>query len=339
VGDFAATDEELRHDREMLAQWFESYRTSNFLGDKDFAVRGFELLLVFALASPFLPVLHHVAARDGRGGFQYPLFAIVFGPSSGGKTSFLEILRPITFRIDAEVKGMKFTAVDFEKYRLASGQGLLIKDDVPKKSLLSHLDAIVKKDELMKTTLMAPAIISTNKEVEGLESAVLKRAVPVLINTHILGLPVPIPSARLGLGLFKTFLGRFSDNFRNRLDGKGEETPVLVEASRVLSSIAPEFAPFTDKEIADRRFESFRKRFVTILAEKRRDGSVEKRGGSLFVRFDSPETAEEVFSEVPEDADARIGEKMVEISVEGLRRIGLKADLSRSLWERIIGRG
>jgi len=338
LGDFTTTADELQHDIDMLGLWFESYRKSNFLGDKEFAIRGFELLLVFSLVSPFLPVLHHVAARDGRGGFQYPLFAIVFGPSSGGKTSFLECLRPITFRIDAEIKGMKFTSLDFEKYRIASGQGLLIKDDVPKKSINSHLDAIVKKDELMKTTVMAPVIISTNKEVEGLESAILKRAIPILINTHILGLPVPIPSSRLGPGLFKTFLGKFTDHFRSRLDGKGEESHILAEASLVLASIYPGFRPFSDKEIADRRFESFRKRFEMIIAEKRRDGSIERKGKSLFVRFDAPEAASEFFSEVPEDADARIGEKMVEISVEGLDRIGLRPDLSRGFWDQILGR-
>jgi hypothetical protein len=62
------------------------------------------------------------------------------------------------------------------------------------------------------------------------------------------------------------------------------------------------------------------------------------QGKSLFVRFDAPKAASEFFSEVPEDADARIGEKMVEISVEGLDRIGLRPDLSRGFWDQILGR-
>ena len=54
--------------------------------------------------------------------------------------------------------------------------------------------------------------------------------------------------------------------------------------------------------------ENFRKRFEMTIPEKPRDGSIEKKGKSFFVRFDAPEAAS-VFSEAPEDADARIGRR------------------------------
>lgn len=321
LGDFSATPEELGEDIATLTEWTGSYRRANFLGDKDFALRGFDLLLVFALTSPFLPVLHHVAARDGRGGFQYPLMAIVFGPSSGGKTSFLECLRPLTFRVDAETGGMKFTASDMDRYRLSSRQGLLIKDDVPKRAIQTHLEPIVKKDEFMKTNILAPAIISTNREVQGLEASILKRAIPILIDARAVGAVHTVTVKRLGHGLFKEFIRNFLPIFKRRLEGM-EQSHVLVEASQVLSTIMPGFVAFDEGEILFRRYASFRKRFASILREKERDGSVLRQGRMLVIRFDSSEDAREFASEVPEDAGAEIGEKSIAIPFEGLERIG-----------------
>lgn len=323
--DLSVSPEELKSDVEMIRSWFDSYRQADFSGNRDFAVRGFELLLSYALVSPFLPILHHEAAKAGRGGFQYPLVAILFGPSSGGKTSFIECLRPLTFRVPEETAGMKFTQASMDKYRFSSGQGLLIKDDVASKPIKAHLDPIVKKDEEMKTNIMAPVIISTNKDVLGFDAAILKRAIPVYIDAHARGSVRSIHVNKLGHGLLKAFIAEFRPIFQARLQGQ-ENGHILVDASRVLAELIPDLKPFTDEEIDERRFASFRKRFECIYAEKRRDNSCEVTADTVWNRFDNAEAAKTFYDMVPEETGATLGDKGVGIPIKGLEGIGIKID-------------
>lgn len=317
-------EQDIQEDLDELASWFDHYRSADFIGHPEYALRSFEILLVFALASPFLAHLHHHAAHFESSAFRYPINAIVFGPSSGGKTSFVESLRPLSFREAEETAGMDFTTSAVLRYRVGSRHGLLIKDDVPKKRIVAHLEAIVKTDEAAKTTVFAPLVVTANRDVDTMDGAIAKRAIPIWIDAHAVGDVRATRRARLGHALQAAFVRAFRPHYYEILAGRPPSEHILVLASRVLSSLYPRLVPLEEGELRERTYESFRRVLRRVLAEKTANGTAHYRRGVYALAFDDVALARDFFAAVPDDVGAELGEKTVLLPDDGLARVGLR---------------
>lgn len=320
--------EDVKQDVALLEEWFNSYKATHYSGGdsaKEFAIRGFQLLLLFALLGPYLTMLNHSDATRDKGGYQYPTLAIVYGDSSGGKTSFIDSLRALTFRTNLETARMTFTASSTTAYRTSSEMGLLIKDDVPAKQIISHLDSIVKTDELAKTALIAPIIVSTNKEVENLDAAVLKRVVPIWIHGKILGVHKKTFPKKIGTALYFDFLKKFKPIY-DALEAQTEQRDIFVLASGILATYFTDFKPFTEDEIQHRKYAAFRYEFGLLLERRLRlktgkDNLVVSKDKLRF-QFESIDAAKQFFRIIPEDVTAVLTEKEVTLPKDGLLRVG-----------------
>ena len=78
--------EAIAKDAGILAQYLDSFRS--FFGNAEGAIEVYWAFLVWLYAAPAAPYLRQAAVPAGIDPWVYPVYAVLFGRSSGGKTLF-----------------------------------------------------------------------------------------------------------------------------------------------------------------------------------------------------------------------------------------------------------
>lgn len=329
-----AIKDDVNKDIQIINDWFSQYREAQFTGDKESAIRGFEILLTFAMASPFLSALNHNSAKETGQAYLYPIFAVMFGPSSGGKTSFVQMLKPLTMRSAVETRGIKFTPLSLEKYQISSAMGLITLDDIALKSVQNHLDAIVKKDEVAQSSLLAPCILTTNKDVYSLEASVLKRVLPIWIDAT-----TEVKNAKrrpkIGLGLFRSFLESAHPIYERHLNDSPNER-FLNEVSALWGEFDLDIKPITSEELTHRATVPIKRKLETLLEEKRKNGKLTFTTKEVAITFDDANEAKSLMADLPMSFQPRLGENTLLIKIDSVIALGIDLGFVQKLKRMIL---
>lgn len=152
---------------------------SAFSGDVDKNRRTYFLFASWYLASPFMPYLRSVASKNGQDIKQFPVYAILYGESNGGKTEYIKLLTKMMCGKKIPVnKSGDFTNTTIDGLKQTCEGLPIVIDDLNKTQYNNHISNIVKYDEwgLKENLLFYPSVAITTNEIQSVKSDISKRA-------------------------------------------------------------------------------------------------------------------------------------------------------------------
>ena len=158
-------------------------------------------------------MLRSAAVRHDGSPLNYPVHAVLYGRSDGGKTMFSRVMSRSMFRVDKMIRAHEFTAKRAIGLRDRLGAIPLIIDDVNRDRFTGHVPDLVKFDHEIGEHY-APILISTNKDVTGVAPDLSKRIVVCAIHgarprslSHV---PAQRALSGIGTALYRAYLNRLT---------------------------------------------------------------------------------------------------------------------------------
>lgn len=351
----AVPADDVARDARILTDYLGSFR--QFFGNGEGAVEVYWAFLVWLYAAPLAPHLRQAAIPAGIDPWVYPVYAVLYGRSSGGKTLFTRIATRSMFGFEKMVRSGQFTANRALGLRERMGAIPLLIDDVTRDKFTSHVPDLVRTDAEMGG-LYAPIVLTTNRDVSTIPPDLTKR----MVTCHI---DAAIPENRsvterlarrahkeIGTGLYRAYLQRLIPEvraMRAEIDADADTFPdLLARSAEVLRAVlaealggAPDWARalgFADYfGIRHRRF---RDQLEAMLADAEDRVSVNRRAGELAVSFagDTNQAAQFARS-VPDFVLKGRFADMVRLDLAALEQeMGFAVGRSRAWWQRLLRR-
>ncbi len=236
---------EVAHDAALLAPYFEGFE--RFYGDALGVQRSYWALMCWLYAAPFAPMLRSAALRHDGSPLSYPVHAVLYGRSDGGKTMFSRVIARSMFGIEQMVRGQHFTAARALGLRDQLGAIPLLVDDVDRNRFTQYVPDLVKFDHESGEGY-APILISTNRDVMAIPPDLRKR----MVVCHIDGArPRSMPEtparqalAKIGTAFYRTYLDRITPCVPGLIEAVAQDPlnpPDLLRlSSEVLSDLVAE---------------------------------------------------------------------------------------------------
>jgi len=202
---------EVQRDAELLKPYFDGF--ASFYGDAAGLQQSYWALSCWLYAAPFAPLLRSATVRHDGSPLNYPVHAVLYGRSDGGKTMFSRVMSRSMFRVDKMIRAHEFTAKKAFGLRDMLGAIPLIVDDVNRDRFTSHVPDLVKFDHEVGERY-APILISTNRDVTAVAPELSKRMVVCAIHGARPRSLSEVPARRalsgIGTALYRAFLDRLA---------------------------------------------------------------------------------------------------------------------------------
>ncbi|TCZ51109.1 phospholipase D family protein [Roseicella aquatilis] len=288
---------ERRRDAGLLDAYLRSF--ADFYGDTAGIQRGYWALMAWLYAAPFAPLLRTALTRHDGETFRYPVCALVYGQSHGGKSHLSRVLVRSMFGIHKELPGRDFTTARALGLRERMGAVPLVVDDLNNRKMSEHLPDLVKADREF-SDCYAPLLISTNRDVQAVAPELRKRLVVVQVAGAKPKALSTLPAQRaLGVGtaLYRDYLNRLAPRVPELLaaiaadpgappDLMALSTACLRESLAAALGAAPDWAAALSSDDIDTLKD---RPFLDALAEltERAPGqvTVDRRTGVMTLRF------------------------------------------------------
>jgi hypothetical protein len=292
--------EEIAHDARILVDYLDSFLS--FFGNAAGAVEVYWAFLVWLYAAPAAPHLRQAAVPAGIDPWVYPVYAVLYGRSSGGKTLFTKIAARSMFGFEKMIRSGQFTANRALGLRERLGAIPLLIDDVTRDKFTSHVPDLVRTDQETGGQY-APIVLTTNRDVSSIPPDLTKR----MVTCHI---DAAIPENRsvtermarraqkdIGTALYRAYLQRLIPRvraMRAEIDAESERFPDLLAcSSEILRSILSESLAeppgwlrlLTFGDYFGIRHRRFRDQLADMLGESSDRVVVNRRLGELTIGF------------------------------------------------------
>ena len=236
---------EVQRDAALLAPYFEGF--GRFYGDAEGLQRSYWALACWLYAAPFAPALRTAALRHDGSPLAYPVHAVLYGRSDGGKTMFSRVISRSMFGLEQMVRGKDFTTQRALGLRERLGAIPLIVDDVNRDRFTQYVPDLVKFDHESGEGY-APILISTNRDVTAVTPDLRKRMVVCHIDgARPRGMPeAPARAALSGVGtaLYRTYLDRLVPRLAELIEALARDPhhppDLLAVSSETLSGLLAE---------------------------------------------------------------------------------------------------
>ena len=229
---------EVQGDAQLLAPYFEGF--ARFYGDAAGVSRSYWALTCWLYAAPFAPLLRSAALRHDGSPLAFPVHAVLYGRSDGGKTMFSRVISRSMFGIEQMIRGQHFTTARALGLREQLGAIPLIIDDVNRDRFSQYVPDLVKFDHESGEGY-APILISTNRDVTAVTPDLRKR----MIVCHIDGArPRSIPEAparaalsKVGTALYRSYLDRVAPRIPGLIETFAENADDPPDLLRLSSEV------------------------------------------------------------------------------------------------------
>ncbi len=289
---------EVEADAALLAPYFEGF--GRFYGDAASLQQSYWALLAWLYAAPLAPLLRSAALRHDGSPLAYPVHAVLYGRSDGGKTMFSRVISRSMFGLEQMVRGKDFTTQRALGLRERLGAIPLLVDDVNRDRFTQYVPDLVKFDHDSGSSY-APILISTNRDVTAVTPDLRKR----MVVCHIDGArprgmsEAPARAALSGVGtaLYRTYLDRLVPQLGDLLEALASDPhhppDLLRVSSTTLGDILAEAlgeAPQWARPVAQDEIERLKdKPLLDLLGEILADSServrINRATGDLVVDF------------------------------------------------------
>jgi hypothetical protein len=291
---------EVAHDARILAEYLASFGA--FLGNAAGAVEAYWAFLVWLYAAPVAPHLRQAAVPVGIDPWVYPVYAVLYGRSSGGKTLLTKVAARSMFGFEKMIRSGQFTANRALGLRERLGAIPLLIDDVTRDKFTSHVPDLVRTDH-DTSGLYAPIVLTTNRDVSTIPPDLTKR----MVTCHI---DAAIPENRsaservtrraqkeIGTALYRAYLQRLIPEVRTMraaIDAEADEFPdLLARSSALLREVladglgaAPDWARLLGfADYFGIRHRRFRDQLADMLAAADERITINRRTGELAIGF------------------------------------------------------
>ncbi len=236
---------EVQGDAQLFAPYFEGF--AEFYGDAAAVSRSYWALTCWLYSAPFAPLLRSAALRHDGSPLAFPVHAVLYGRSDGGKTIFSRVISRSMFGIEQMIRGQHFTTARALGLREQLGAIPLLIDDVNRDRFAQYVPDLVKFDHESGEGY-APILISTNRDVTAVTPDLRKR----MIVCHIDGArPRSMPEAparaalsRIGTALYRTYLDRLAPRVPPLIEALAAEPhsppDLLLLSSEILGDLLGE---------------------------------------------------------------------------------------------------
>ncbi len=232
---------EVQGDADLLAPYFAGF--SRFYGDAAGVVRSYWALTCWLYAAPFAPLLRSAALRHDGSPLAFPVHAVLYGRSDGGKTMFSRVISRSMFGVEQMIRGQHFTTARALGLREQLGAIPLLIDDVNRDRFSQYVPDLVKFDHESGEGY-APILIGTNRDVTAVTPDLRKR----MIVCHIDGArPRSVPEAPARAALSRTGTALY----RAYLDRLAPRIPALIEAVAAVPDDPPDLLLLSSEILGD----------------------------------------------------------------------------------------
>jgi hypothetical protein len=289
--------------------------------------------------------------------WKYPVYAVLFGRSSGGKTLFTRIAARSMFGFEKMIRSGQFTARVALGLREGMGAMPLLIDDVTRDKFSSHVPDLVRTDNEISAQY-APIVLTTNRDVSTIPPDLTKR----MVTCHI---DAAIPENRsvteriarraqkdIGTALYRAYLQRLMPEVRSMradIDAEAAEDPdLLARSAEVLRDVLaaalgelPTWAhPLSFGDYFGIRHRRFRDQLSDMLADSEERITVNRRAGELTINFgDDTNQAAQFARSVPDFVLKGRFAGMVKLDLLALEQeMDFAVGGTRAWWQRLLRR-
>jgi hypothetical protein len=347
--------EDVARDARILTDYLGSFLS--FFGNAAGAVEVYWAFLVWLYSSPAAPYLRQAAVPAGIDPWVYPVYAVLFGRSSGGKTLFTKVAARSMFGYEKMIRSGQFTANRALGLRERMGAMPLLIDDVTRDKFTSHVPDLVRTDGEMSGQY-APIVLTTNRDVSTIPPDLTKR----MVTCHI---DAAIPENRsvseriarraqkeIGTALYRAYLQRLMPEvcaMRADIDAEAEAFPdLLAHSADILRDVLAEALgelpgwarPLSFTDYFGIRHRRFRDQLSDMLADTEDRITVNRRAGELTISFggDTNQAAQFARS-VPDFVLKGRFADMVKLDLRALEQeMGFAIGGSGAWWQRLLRR-
>ena len=337
---------DVRADAVLLVDYLSSF--ANFFGNSAGAIRSYWTFLTWLYAAPLAPTLRQTAVLNSGDPLAYPMFGILYGRPNGGKSWFSEIAATSMFGpVWKQLRGASFTANRVLGLREQLGAIPLLIDDVNRDRFTREVPDLVKFDR-ERSSLYAPVILSTNKQVSAVSPDVRKRAVVCLVDAAIPDQQSASKEiahrahANIGTELYRAYLTRLLPSIlpmQEQIVARPMAPPDLIDASsRILRDLIAEhvkdvpewMTPVTNSERLAMNDRPLLDQLNDIAASNEERIVINRRAGELTLTFAGDNVQANNFEKlVPAFALKRRFADTVTIDLKALEKIYGEQTFSR----------
>jgi hypothetical protein len=347
--------EAIAKDARILAEYIDSFRS--FFGNAEGAIEVYWAFLVWLYAAPAAPYLRQAAVPAGIDPWVYPVYAVLFGRSSGGKTLFTKIATRSMFGFEKMIRSGQFTANRTLGLRERLGAIPLLVDDVTRDKFTSHVPDLVRTDHELSANY-ASVVLTTNRDVSAIPPDLTKRMVTCHVDAAIPeNRSVTERIARLALreidtALYRSYLQRLIPEIgamRAEIDAETAQFPDLfARSSAILRDIfgealgeVPRWArPLDFTDYFGIRHRRFRDQLADMLADPDERITVNRRAREIMIGFggDTNQAAQFARS-VPDFVLKGRFADLVKLDLQALEQeMGFDVGNARAWWRRLMRR-
>ena len=245
----AAAD--VRRDTEIFLRYMEGLKI--FDGNTRQIRRQYFKFTTWFLASPFMATLRDAAIKNNRKSLYYPIFGVLCGGSSAGKSSFLDTLLIMMLGQKLSVDNSKFTRTNIDAYRKMIRGVPLVIDDLDGKQFIEHSLKIIKRDSYGAEegdTNYPVVAISANEDLKINKKELIKRTVKCHVEAGLDTIKalssneVAMAQRDMGTAFYRKFLGEMAEKVSGALDelrnGGQEQPDIFAMSSETIRKIIAE---------------------------------------------------------------------------------------------------
>ena len=347
----AVPPQAVARDARILIDYLDSFHS--FFGNAAGAVEVYWAFLVWLYAAPAAPYLRQAAVPAGIDPWVYPVYAVLFGRSSGGKTLFTKIAARSMFGFEKMIRSGQFTANRALGLRERLGTIPLLIDDVSRDKFTTHVPDLVRTDQETSASY-APIMLTTNRDVSSIPPDLTKRMVSCHIdaaipeNRSVTERIARLALREIGTALYRAYLQRLIPEvraMRAEIDAETAQFPdLLARSSAILRDILNEALgdqpvwarPLGFSDYFGIRHRRFRDQLADMLAEPDQRVSINRRVGEITISFggDTNQAAQFARS-VPDFVLKGRFADLVRLDLQALEQeMGFNVETTRPWWWR-----
>ncbi len=177
--------EDVQADAKRWIEFFANYH-NGFKGDVPRLQRDYFTFMSWFYFSPLLCDVRNFALRTGNFSFEQPMFAVLYGASSCGKTSLIETLMTSMFSYPRRVGTEHFTRTNLRGLQSTFRRHPVFFDDLTKDRFNRHAEEVIKQDYITAQEYPCFAL-SMNAEARNFKDEIVKRCLMIYTRTSLPG--------------------------------------------------------------------------------------------------------------------------------------------------------
>lgn len=178
--------EEIKHDVDLIVNLFKGYEL--FYGDIVYTQSMYYRVMGWFYATVFMPYLRTVIEKYQPGNsIYYPMFCILYGSTSAGKTSLFNILSKSMSGMEMKISTNDFTTTTVSSLRRQCEGLPIIVDDLSKTKFSNHAPDIIKVDNFgeAENLINYPAVAISSNSIPAVKPDISKRAFICKVSSRI----------------------------------------------------------------------------------------------------------------------------------------------------------